>query len=316
MGVAGLYIIDGVDIYTTFGAVFAKGSYDGLFAYPTAKEPLQNNWFEQDGLDIDLSELYYEPKNVTIHFLLSSTVSVADLIAKRDGLIALLNGAGYRKVSLIGYGRSFNLRYVSSGSPSVFGLDDNGLSGLEFDAEFVMDDPLQMFKGSDGTLRIFDKTFDATFGSSGLSFQRYAFHLVNNGTVSLDGANLKEYGMAVKTLAGTALDGDTLKEPLIRSFERLSGTIADCSTVAMKKSSRELQLSIIAIGASVDEILNNYCALFSDLTVAGHRVVEYGLLGKTFNCYYQSQSDLSLTDMRLNSEICMMEFTINLKTIN
>jgi len=83
----------------------------------------------------------------------------------------------------------------------------------------------------------------------------------------------------------------------------------------MKKSSRELQLSIIAIGASVDEILNNYCALFSDLTVAGHRVVEYGLLGKTFNCYYQSQSDLSLTDMRLNSEICMMEFTINLKTI-
>lgn len=301
MGVAGLYIIDGVDIYTTFGAVFAKGSYDGLFAYPTAKEPLQNNWFEQDGLDIDLSELYYEPKNVTIHFLLSSTVSVADLIAKRDGLIALLNGAGYRNVNLGAYGRSFNLRYVSSSSPNIFGFDNNVLCGLEFDSEFVMDNPLQMFRANDG---------------SPLIFPKHPYYSINKGTVTIDGINLKEYGMAVKTFAGTALDGDTVKEPLIRSFERLSGTIADCSTVAMKKSSRELQLSIIAIGASIGEIFDNYCALFSDLTVAGNRVITYGLLGKTFNCYYQSQSDLSLTDMRLNSEICMMEFTVNLKTIN
>ena len=115
----GLYLLDGVDMYSTYGAAILKGSYNSLFAYPTAKEPLQNDWFEHDGLDVDLSERVFDPLSVNIQFVVVSKVSVADLVAKRDALNTALRASGYRSLFILGMQNTLSLRYVSSNGGDV-----------------------------------------------------------------------------------------------------------------------------------------------------------------------------------------------------
>lgn len=294
---AGLYFIDNIDIYLTYGAAILSGSYDSLFSYPKAKEPLQNDWFEYDGLDVDLTDRYFENIPVNIKFIIVSKNGISDLVSKRDGLVSLLNSSGYRSLRLGGYNVSFNIRYESSTSSSVFGFDNNGLIGVEIEAQFIMDDPLQMFKSTNG-------------------YAKYPSKFISSGNVFIDGINLKDYGMGVKGFSGSALSGDSMKDPLVLSFERLSGTISDCGVVPMKRKSKTIKLEIVALGDSIDKIISNYCSLFYDLKKSGHRVIYSNLIGKSFNCYYESQTDLSLTDMRLTSNLLIIEFSLNLKTIN
>ena len=116
---AGLYFIDSVDMFTTYGAAILKGSYNSLFAYPNAKEPLQNDWFEYDGLDVDLTDRYFDNISVNIQFVIISNVSVADLVAKRDAFNNVLRAAGYRNLYLSGMQVGLQLRYISSNEGDV-----------------------------------------------------------------------------------------------------------------------------------------------------------------------------------------------------
>jgi hypothetical protein len=63
-------LIDQHDIYAEYGVILLRGSYDGLLQPPKRKTSLSNNWQDEDGLDIDLTEPHWEEKDVDLKFLL------------------------------------------------------------------------------------------------------------------------------------------------------------------------------------------------------------------------------------------------------
>jgi len=295
----GLYLLDGVDMYSTYGAAILKGSYNSLFAYPTAKEPLQNDWFEHDGLDVDLSERVFDPLSVNIQFVVVSRVGVADLVAKRDALNTALRAAGYRTLSLSGLNKVIEMRYVSSNGGDVGSVVTNSnVFLLNLTATFSIDDPLQIFVGTELILPI------------GL----YQYSIPS--TTLIYSVPLKNYGISVRSFGGSALEVDNSKNPLYLTYERLTGAEADCSTVQMKRASKELKLALTIGADSAATALNNYCSFFLALTAAEKRVLTSTLYGKSFDCYYASQSNLEMYGMRRESNSCFIDFEITLKTIN
>jgi len=295
----GLYLLDGVDMYSTYGAAILKGSYNSLFAYPTAKEPLQNDWFEHDGLDVDLSERFFDPLSVNIQFVVVSRVGVADLVAKRDALNTALRASGYRTLSLSGLNKVIEMRYVSSNGGDVGSVVTNSnVFSLNFTATFSLDDPLQLFVGTELILPI------------GL----YQYSIPS--TTLIDSVPLKNYGISVRSFGGPALETEDSKNPLYLTYERLTGAEADCSTVQMKRASKELKLALTIGADSAATALNNYCSFFLALTAAEKRVLTSTLYGKSFDCYYASQSNLEMYGMRRESNSCFIDFEITLKTIN
>ena len=311
----GLYLLDGVDMYSTYGAAILKGSYNSLFAYPTAKEPLQNDWFEHDGLDVDSSERFFDPLSVNIQFVIVSKVSVADLVAKRDALNTALRAAGYRSLFILGMQNTLSLRYVSSNGGDVGTVAPNkNVYSLQFTATFSLDIPLQLF--AIGTESVFDSTFDETFGASGRSFAMGIYKYFIPETILMDSIPLKNYGVAVRSFGGSALEVEDSKNPLYLTYERFTGATVDCSTVKMKRASKELKLSLTIGADSAYGAMNNYCAFFIALIASEKRTISSALFGKSFDCYYVSQSNLDMYGMNKESSACFIDFEITLKTIN
>lgn len=55
----GSVIINGTDI-ADFGALILRGGDYNFLPFPERKEPKQNNWYEYDGLDTDLEEVFFK----------------------------------------------------------------------------------------------------------------------------------------------------------------------------------------------------------------------------------------------------------------
>lgn len=52
----GYCYIDGIDIYDEFGVIVEGDGYDELLSFPSLKEPDKNDWPEENGIEVDLSE--------------------------------------------------------------------------------------------------------------------------------------------------------------------------------------------------------------------------------------------------------------------
>ena len=67
----GACIIDGIDI-DQLGMLIVKGGDDDFLTFPERREPTRNDWFEHDGLDVDLTEVYFRDRKLTVKFHISS----------------------------------------------------------------------------------------------------------------------------------------------------------------------------------------------------------------------------------------------------
>ena len=64
----GAFYIDGEDMYLRFGAVFISGGYDDILTFPALKDPDKNDWPEEDGVEVDLSDPKLSSKEITLDF--------------------------------------------------------------------------------------------------------------------------------------------------------------------------------------------------------------------------------------------------------
>ena len=62
--------IDGIDI-RTYGACLIDGSYESLLGMPPLKEVEKNDWYEYDGIEVDLSSVSLQKREVNLCFLVS-----------------------------------------------------------------------------------------------------------------------------------------------------------------------------------------------------------------------------------------------------
>lgn len=266
----GTLTIDGEDIFTKYGVVVSDGGLASLVRWPSLKEVESNDWFEEDGLEADLSAPRLASRDVEIQL---SLVRGNDIL----GLLAMLGSKTFHEVYSPDLDMTFRLRYVSCGSVSTV----NGDVGT---ASVTMADDFPLWN----------------FTRSGL-----ASTSVPACEITIDGRDLSAYG--VRVLQGTVdsfRQAAESKTPLTRDIATRDGLITDGVTgggltvekgrsydnPAMRKRSRSVTVKCLMSRMTAAAFAKNWRALLYDLTRPEGRTVTVAALERSFRCYYSSCS--------------------------
>lgn len=273
----GRLYIDGLDAFDEFGVFVKDGGLNALLAFPPLKTPDNNDWQEEDGLEVDLSAPVLNTRDVQLKFHFREGYS------RFYSFIEQLSDGAYHEFNFASIGRTFRLRLTSqSSASSIRGL---GEVALKFSDDFPLSGYTYVAPQSTGT------------PSDGYS---------------LDNRDFAEYG--VRVLKGT-LD-ELLKQPntktkLQRSIKSLAGVIYDGDAPVTYKS-RDMKISCLLRATDFATLWRNYDALLYDLTRPDERVLRLQRLDKGFPCMYKScQVNHFLPSGRI-----WLEFTLTLTLIS
>ena len=133
----GLTTIDGIDLFTEFGAFVSN--YSELIAYPSLKEPDFNDWHEDDGIDVDMLEPALDSKEFDIQFAISEFNNI-------DALLELLSDGAYHTFVFNEISLTRSLRLISHAKNKVL------IHLGEFTLKFADDYPLDGFSSDTSQL--------------------------------------------------------------------------------------------------------------------------------------------------------------------
>ena len=245
--------IDDINLRGRFGCWVTKGGYNGLLAYPAMKEPETNDWPEEDGIEVDLSDPKLEPKEATISFLSDTNGGATDPIA-------YLSEPGYHTVRIPSLGREWQLRLSSHPANKVYPL------ATSFSLKFVEDNPVR--PASEG------------LPSPGvwMSESRY----------KLDDVPLAGYGVVVDESRNALLKAPTVKMNLSREIMTEDGRIYDADHLVYQK--KEVTFKCHLKAARIADFWQCYDSFLSALIQPGERQLYVEEIGKAYPCYYKSAS--------------------------
>lgn len=105
----GQYYIDGSDLYMVFGITVESGS-DDLLKFPSRKESISHNWQDENGIDVDLSRVFFEAREATFscNFIANSQ---ADFWTKYNSFIYKMMQPGLRRLEVSEFDKSFYVYY-------------------------------------------------------------------------------------------------------------------------------------------------------------------------------------------------------------
>lgn len=266
----GTLTIDGEDIFEKYGVVVSDGGLASLVRWPQLKAVESNDWFEEDGLEADLSAPRLASRDVEIPL---SLVRGNDIL----GLLAMLGSKTFHEVYSPDLGITYRLRYVSCGSVSTVG-GEVGTASVTMADDF----PLWGFTRN---------------GLASTSFPTCG--------ITVDGRDLSAYG--VRVLQGTVdsfRQAAESKTPLTRDIATRDGLITDGVTgggltvekgpsydnPAMRKKSRDVTVRCLMSRMTAAAFARNWMALLYDLTRPEGRTVTVAALERSFRCYYSSCS--------------------------
>lgn len=66
MDLSGRYSIDGKDLWTVYNMFVESGS-DSFLKYPSRKESITHDWRDSDGLDVDLSRVFFNARDLILN---------------------------------------------------------------------------------------------------------------------------------------------------------------------------------------------------------------------------------------------------------
>ncbi|NDV95367.1 hypothetical protein D0T84_10620 [Dysgonomonas sp. 521] len=272
----GSCIIDGKDI-AEYGMFILKGGDYDLLPFPERMEPLQNDWYEEDGIDVDLSEIYFRQKSVSLDFYISATTA-DDFERNLDNFFWMICAPKARKVYFREFDREFNLRYLSSPAYTQSGgLYKEGKKSAKIRVNFSMDDPLQLFS-------------NPNLLTPSLSRPKQF--------VEINGYDLSRFGIVVNQCYNTALNHPAAKLPLERSFSNRSGLEvqypANAREVKQMLRNKQIVIECTMMADSLAIFYHNYEALFNNLTRPG--AVELSTLYENFDCYYSAMQNFQKLD--------------------
>lgn len=291
----GSCIIDGIDIAGLGMFILQGGDYDFL-SFPERREPPQNDWHEMDGVDADLSEVYFKEKIVTVRFYIKANTG-EEFIYNLNAFYELVSAPGHRQLYSREFGKTFLLRYVSCPAfAHTGGMYKAGTKRAEINVEFMMDDPLQIFAGSE----IYEPS---VFGSMLASEDNYLItthdsYIVelddasqyNSSYVSVNGYDLSEFGIIVNQCYNTVLRMPAAKKPLARSFDYRTGLMVYPSARRTFEK-KQLIVDCSMRASSRAEFYYNYKALFNNLSAKGAVRIS-SVLGDT-QCYYSAMQNFT-----------------------
>lgn len=268
----GSCIIDGIDI-ATLGMFIERGGSDDFLSYPTRRDPDQMDWPDENGLDVDLTDCYFEAKTVKVNYVIIAD----DERTFKNNLNSFENihfAAGYRQIYVKEFNKTFSLRFVGfSDFEHKGGLYKQGKKIGKITVEYSMDDPLQIFTDSI---------------NSPISYRQ------NLSQVTLNGFDLSRFGIVVQDIYSTALRPHSAKEALVQKVSSQTGLVADTGDVVKhikaKMAGRVIEIKCTMLASTIYEFMTNYSALFNQLRVILQ--VKLGIrTGVVIDCYYMKMSD-------------------------
>ena len=280
--------IDGINL-ANYGIFITRGGDDTFLQFPTRKEPPQNSWFEEDGLDVELSSPLFSPLSVSlgIHLLANSTTAFNSYL---NSLETLLNASGTRSIFIGDLDKTYTARFTGiTNYEHRGGVYRTGDKRATMDLNFILDNPTQVFTPNELTL----------------SGGRTPTH------IKLNGVDLGDFGIIVKNLYNTALPSGAPKMGIVNTYNHLSGAVADTG-FAPKESSKQIALMATLVADTRAIFWQNYTALFNHLRQDEALTIELAD-GRLYECYYQTMP--TITKVRPISKDPRVSFTLQLKTI-
>lgn len=255
----GLWYIDGIDIFVKYNIGIVRDGFNDLFVFPAFKDLYYNDWPENDGIDIDLSDPKLNNKTVDIKF--ASVTLDNEMI---DSFIVFLTQPGYRTLTMTTLGRSWQLRLNKESARNV------ERNTQEFTLQFYDDFPL----------------ITGSFTRKG-----YGFNLPKS-EYKLDGISFSEYGLIVNKGKAEIYKSPDQKTNLEVNIGTLNSVIYDTSRYVFKQKEVTLQCSFLC--ENLDMFWNNYYSFFSDLTKPESRLLAVDYMNDVFECHYKSSSDFKI----------------------
>ena len=294
----GSCIIDGFDIDDLGGFILRGGDYDFL-SFPERRDPLSENWFEYDGVDVDLSEIFFKEKSLTVKFHIKGETS-DEFIYRLNGFYKRVSAPGYRILYSREFDRTFRLRFVSCPEYTHRGgLFKPGTKRGTLSVSFSMDDPLQLFTDrsilepvSLGTL-LATESSDLMNTEDSYLIELFGADAVNRRIptrVLINGYDLSRFGIIVTQCYNSVLKLSAAKQPLTRSFERMTGLLVSEPEQATFEA-KQITIECTMLADNRAEFYHNYTALFNNLTLT--QSIEVSTLWADNECFYTSMSDFS-----------------------
>lgn len=282
--------INGTDI-STLGVVLLRGGDVDLFCFPERKQPTQNDWFEHDGLDVDMSEVYFNARKIAFKFRLKA-ISTADFNTKLNAFQSLIYASGTKSIYLSSVNKTYSLRLVSISDFKMIstGMLNSGEKKAEFSCEFLEDAPLASVL-------------------SNLTPASGVFPLTN---VKLNSVDLSQFSVLVKKIYNSTLAIPSPKKALERTLLRRNGIIAD--TGVLKKTARPIAIECRMTAENIGELWTNWSALFNQLNRYDITTYKNGIRllindSDLHYCYFQSMSNVQ---KKMNGNQLILDFTLNI----
>ena len=137
----GHLVIDGQDALSDLGFVVRPGSMESWLLLPERKEPFSHDWKDEDGIEVDLENVYLKEKKTSLkcYFISDSEVGFWN---KYNALIELLTAPGIRNLYYRELDKEFSVYYTRSSDPRrIQGLKNRDRIIIEITLHFVMPDP-------------------------------------------------------------------------------------------------------------------------------------------------------------------------------
>jgi hypothetical protein len=245
-------LIDGIDVFDKFGVSLLKGSYASLVTYPALKDPDKNDWYEFDGIEVDLSTPALDSRKITIQFLINDE-------SMMTYFISMLSTGVYHTFSVQKLALTLTLRLISQRSYNTVG--EYGFFSLYFSDDFP---------------------------SNGYAYSTPTVSWASDGFY-LDGKDFSHYG--IRVLNGTMDEINKLPDAKANksiNLKKSNGVIYDKEYV--KYGSKDVKLSLLLQTQDIPTFWDLYNSFIYDLTRPNTRTLQIDSLNKSYSCFYKSSS--------------------------
>lgn len=303
----GLWYIDGIDIFAKYNIGIVRDGFNDLFVFPSFKDLYYNDWPENDGIDIDLSDPKLNNKTVDLKF--ASVTRDNEMI---DSFIVFLTQPGYRTLTMTTLGRSWQLRLNKESARNV---ESNAqMFTLQFYDDFPRDliliYPNVLGSENREIITTEDGEYLIDMSSSETQAKGHGFNFPHSD-YKLDDIAFSEYGLAVNKGKAEICKIPDLKTNLEINIGTLDSVIYDTSFNVFKQKDVTLECSFFC--KTLDMFWNNYIAFFSDLIKPESRLLEVDYMNDVFDCHYKSSSDFKI---EIHPSYILCQFNLVLAFIN
>lgn len=139
--------IDGKDGWGEFGFFVLKNGFNDWLSFPDTKAPFSHDWGDEDGIEVDLNNVFVKEKNVSLQILFVSD-SREQFWKNYESLKAILLFPGTRLIYIKEIGRLFEVYYVKCSGISKFTrLRQVNKIAVGMTLNFIMPNPvLEVFR--------------------------------------------------------------------------------------------------------------------------------------------------------------------------